>query len=60
VLSEIREIKAVIMSGKESSLTSIRALPFVASANFDQLKGDYLGQLDHTMFIPARSVSSGD
>jgi subtilisin family serine protease len=35
VLAEIREIKAVIMSGKESNLASIRALPFVASANFD-------------------------
>ncbi|MEO7137992.1 MAG: S8 family serine peptidase [Gemmatimonadales bacterium] len=35
VLSEIRKIKAVIMSGKESSLASIRALPFVAAANFD-------------------------
>ncbi|HEX7335888.1 MAG TPA: S8 family serine peptidase [Gemmatimonadales bacterium] len=35
VLSEIRAINAVIMSGKESSLASIRALPFVASANFD-------------------------
>jgi subtilisin family serine protease len=35
VLKEIREIKAVIMTGKESSLASIRALPFVAAANFD-------------------------
>ena len=35
VLSEIRAIKAVIMTGKESSLASIRALPFVAAANFD-------------------------
>jgi subtilisin family serine protease len=36
VLKEIREIKAVIMTGKESSLASIQALPFVAAANFDQ------------------------
>lgn len=36
VFKEIREIKAVIMAGKESSLASIRALPFVAAANFDQ------------------------
>jgi subtilisin family serine protease len=35
VLKQIPEIKAVIMSGKESSLASIRALPFVARANFD-------------------------
>jgi subtilisin family serine protease len=35
VLSEIREIKAVLMTGKESSLASIRALPFVSSAGFD-------------------------
>jgi subtilisin family serine protease len=35
VLKEIRQIKAVIMTGKESSLASIRALPFVAAANFD-------------------------
>jgi subtilisin family serine protease len=35
VHAEIREINAVIMSGKESSLASIRALPFVAAANFD-------------------------
>src|SRR5918992_1034994 len=35
VLKEIREIKAVVMTGKESSLAAIRALPFVAAANFD-------------------------
>jgi subtilisin family serine protease len=35
VLKEIRKINAVIMTGKESSLASIRALPFVAVANFD-------------------------
>ena len=35
VLKEIRKIRAVIMTGKESSLAAIRALPFVAAANFD-------------------------
>jgi subtilisin family serine protease len=35
VLKQIPEIKAVIMTGKESSLAAIRALPFVAAANFD-------------------------
>jgi subtilisin family serine protease len=35
VLKQISEIKAVIMTGKESSLAAIRALPFVAAANFD-------------------------
>ena len=35
VVSEIRELKAVLMSGKESSLATIRALPFVVAANFD-------------------------
>jgi subtilisin family serine protease len=35
VLKEIRKIKAVIMTGQETSLASIRALPFVAGANFD-------------------------
>jgi subtilisin family serine protease len=35
VLKQIPEIKAVIMSGKESSLAAIRVLPFVAAANFD-------------------------
>ena len=35
VVSEIRELKAVLMSGRESSLANIRALPFVAGANFD-------------------------
>ena len=35
VHKQLPEIKAVIMSGKESSLAAIRALPFVAAANFD-------------------------
>jgi subtilisin family serine protease len=35
VLKEIRQIRAIIMTGTESSLTSIRKLPFVAVANFD-------------------------
>jgi subtilisin family serine protease len=35
VLAEIRQIKAVIMSGQEASLAAIRKLPFVAGANFD-------------------------
>jgi subtilisin family serine protease len=35
VLKEIRPIKAVIMTGTESSLASIRKLRFVAAANFD-------------------------
>lgn len=35
VHKQLPEIKAVIMSGKESSLVAIRALPFVAAANFD-------------------------
>src|SRR4051812_21831329 len=36
VLKEIREIKAVIMTGEESSLSQIRGLRFVAAANFDR------------------------
>jgi subtilisin family serine protease len=35
IVKEIRQLKAVIMAGKESSLASIRTLPFVAAANFD-------------------------
>jgi subtilisin family serine protease len=35
VLKEIRQINAVIMTGEESSLAAIRALRFVAAANFD-------------------------
>ena len=35
VKKQLPEIKAVTMSGKESALASIRALPFVAAANFD-------------------------
>jgi subtilisin family serine protease len=35
VLKEIRQLKAVIMTGNESSLASIRKLNFVATANFD-------------------------
>lgn len=35
VEAEIRNIKAVIMTGKESDLAAIRQLPFVSGANFD-------------------------
>jgi subtilisin family serine protease len=35
IAAEIRNIKAVIMTGKESDLAAIRQLPFVAGANFD-------------------------
>lgn len=35
VLKEIRKINAVIMTGKQASLASIRALSFVKGANFD-------------------------
>jgi subtilisin family serine protease len=35
VLKEIRDIKAVIMTGDEAGLTAIRSLPFVAAAGLD-------------------------
>lgn len=35
IVKEIRQIKAVMMAGTESSLALIRTLPFVAAANFD-------------------------
>jgi subtilisin family serine protease len=35
IVKEVRQIKAVMMAGTESSLALIRTLPFVAAANFD-------------------------
>jgi subtilisin family serine protease len=38
VLKQIREIKAVVMNGRTTSLAAIRALPFVAGASFDAVR----------------------
>jgi subtilisin family serine protease len=52
VKKQLPEINAVLMSGKEANLASIRALPFVAAANFDAERNapplDFVAAADFT------------